>query len=304
MKKDKNLTILIIPHSGRESIAVKIPIKLIKALSILLFLGVFISSFFVVDYFQLNRENNLLSIAQIEDIDRIDYYSENYLEMFHNLEKFKEKLNQIDELEKDINTKNGFASSDQPLLSEDNSSLALATNHKAQVSVSSLDINQTINDLEVLKRVIEDQEDSLQNLSANLDFKNKEIASLPSIWPTVGRITSPFGYRKDPINGTTSYHEGIDIANSYGMEIYATADGIVTFSGWNGGYGNEVRIDHGNGFVTYYGHNAKNLVKKGDAVKKGQVIASMGSTGRSTGPHVDYRVSLNGKKINPFNYMK
>ena len=128
---------------------------------------------------------------------------------------------------------------------------------------------------------------------------------IPSIWPTVGTITSSYGYRKDPINGSTSFHNGIDIANKYGTAIYATADGTVTFSGWNsGGYGYEVRIDHGNGYVTYYGHNSKNLVKKGDTVKKGQVIGYMGSTGRSTGPHVDYRISLDGKKINPINYMK
>lgn len=125
----------------------------------------------------------------------------------------------------------------------------------------------------------------------------------PSIWPTSGRISSPFGYRKDPFTGRTSYHNGVDIANSYGSPIYATAYGKVTFSGWNGGYGNEVIIDHGNGIITYYGHNSKNVVQRGDYVKRGQIIAYVGSTGRSTGPHVDYRVSLNGVKVNPVKYM-
>ena len=129
--------------------------------------------------------------------------------------------------------------------------------------------------------------------------------SVPSIWPVTGRVSSYYGYRTDPINGLRSFHNGIDIAAVYGTPIYATANGIVIFSSWNsGGYGNEVIIDHQNGYVTYYGHNSKNLVKKGDYVKKGQVIAYIGSTGRSTGPHVDYRISINGKKVNPINYIK
>jgi murein DD-endopeptidase MepM/ murein hydrolase activator NlpD len=130
----------------------------------------------------------------------------------------------------------------------------------------------------------------------------------PSIWPTEGQITSLFGYRLSPMHRddgeTGEFHPGIDIANNPDTLIYATADGTVLFSGWSHGYGNLVVIDHGYGLQTVYGHTSKALVKVGDRVFKGQVIAYMGTTGRSTGAHVHYEVRRQGKAVNPMEFLK
>ena len=104
-------------------------------------------------------------------------------------------------------------------------------------------------------------------------------------------------------NGS-DFHPGIDIANDMGTPIVATADGVVTTAGWNdGGYGNMVDIDHGNGMSTLYGHNSELAVSAGQTVSKGQVIAYAGSTGNSTGPHVHFEVRVNGDPVNPLNYL-
>ena len=122
-------------------------------------------------------------------------------------------------------------------------------------------------------------------------------------WPCNGIITSYFGRRNTGIRGASTYHEAIDIANGYGTPIYASDGGTVIYSGWMGGYGYLVKIDHGNGYVTYYGHNSSLLVSVGEHVHKGQQIARMGSTGISSGNHCDFRIQLNGTFLNPLNYL-
>lgn len=122
-------------------------------------------------------------------------------------------------------------------------------------------------------------------------------------WPTSGRITSYFGGRKSPGGIGSTNHKGIDIAGSYGTPIYAADGGTVTYAGWMGGYGYTVRIDHGNGKVTYYAHNSSLTTSVGKHVHKGQQIAKMGSTGNSTGNHCHFEVRINGVAKNPLNYL-
>ncbi len=121
-------------------------------------------------------------------------------------------------------------------------------------------------------------------------------------WPCSGVITSRFGYRSLNLSGS-NYHQGIDIGNSYGTSIYAADGGTVTYSGWMGGYGYLIIIDHGNGYETYYGHNSSLVASVGQKVHKGQLIARMGSTGYSTGNHCHFGVKLNGTFVNPLNYL-
>ena len=122
-------------------------------------------------------------------------------------------------------------------------------------------------------------------------------------WPCSGRITSTFGGRKSPGGIGSTNHKGIDIAGSYGTPIYAADGGTITYSGWMGGYGYTVRIDHNNGKQTYYAHNSKLLVSVGQHVYKGQQIAKMGSTGNSTGNHCHFEVRINGVAKNPMSYL-
>ena len=136
-------------------------------------------------------------------------------------------------------------------------------------------------------------------------FKNQKsfLQSTPSVWPTRGWVTSGFGYRKSPFTGLREKHEGWDIGARSGSAARATADGMITVAGRERGYGKLIEIDHGYGVVTRYGHNSKNLIRVGSKVKRGQIVALVGETGRSTGPHLHYEVIVNGVPANPKNYI-
>ena len=122
-------------------------------------------------------------------------------------------------------------------------------------------------------------------------------------WPCSGPITSYYGWRVHPIFGTRKYHSGMDIAVDYGTPIHAAATGVVVYSGWMGGYGYAVMIDHGGGLVTIYGHNSSLAVSEGQRVSQGQLVAYAGSTGYSTGPHCHFEVRLHGEVTEPLNYL-
>ena len=117
-----------------------------------------------------------------------------------------------------------------------------------------------------------------------------------------GRITSYFGYRRDPFTSRHSGHSGVDFAAYYGAPIVAASNGTVTFTGWQGAYGRLVIVRHSNGYYTRYGHCSKILVRRGQAVSQGQTIALVGSTGRSTGPHVHYEIRQNQRAFNPLRF--
>ena len=123
------------------------------------------------------------------------------------------------------------------------------------------------------------------------------------IWPVSGPITSEFGWRTHPIFGNARFHSGLDIGADYGVPIHAAASGVVIESGWIGGYGNTIMIDHGSGIVTLYGHNESLAVGVGQQVNQGDVIAYCGSTGNSTGPHCHFEVRLGGEPVSPWDYL-
>lgn len=139
-------------------------------------------------------------------------------------------------------------------------------------------------------------ETSLLSLKGRLDHT-------PSIWPTKGWISRGYGMKYDPFTGYKQMHRGLDIANHRGTPIVATADGRVASVGRNGGMGKTIVINHGFGFKTKYGHLSEIKVKRGQKVKRGDVIALMGSTGYSTGPHLHYEVIRNGRTLNPMKYI-
>lgn len=153
----------------------------------------------------------------------------------------------------------------------------------------------------------------LDELNAEADKVSSQIAGLQDhdkvytggkfIWPTTSTmITSPFGYRIHPVTGVYTGHTGVDIGVGMGSPVYAAASGRVIIARWYGGYGNAVVIDHGSGISTLYGHNSSLSVSEGQTVKQGQVIASSGSTGISTGPHLHFEVRVNGSYVDPMSY--
>ncbi|MDE3109337.1 MAG: M23 family metallopeptidase [Acidobacteriota bacterium] len=130
------------------------------------------------------------------------------------------------------------------------------------------------------------------------------LGIVPTLWPVVGRITGHFGERMDPFSGEGAFHSGVDIASTYGAAVRATADGIVTEVGRDGGYGRLVVIDHGFGVTTWYGHLSGFNVQPGMRVKSGDVVGYEGDSGRSTGPHLHYEIRIYNTPVNPWPYLR
>ncbi len=139
----------------------------------------------------------------------------------------------------------------------------------------------------------------LQKLLSTLSEQKNMLASIPTFSPVKGWVTSGFGKRISPFTGQTAIHHGIDVASSVGAPILAPADGVVIFSGVKEGFGNFIMLAHGYGIVSCYGHNAQNLVQPGQRILRGEQIATVGMTGRTTGPHVHYEVVVDGKLVDP-----
>ncbi|WP_219641428.1 M23 family metallopeptidase [Cohnella sp. CFH 77786] len=164
---------------------------------------------------------------------------------------------------------------------------------------------QTTRDFSDIAGMIDEMKPRLeQTKDAVLNMQNR-LRVTPTIWPADSRkITSPFGVRRDPFTHRARFHAGLDISGDIGDPIYAAADGMVTHTGYDGSHGNNVMILHGNGIATHYSHLSKILVKPGTKVRKGDLIAEMGSTGRSTGPHLHYEVYVGGKQVDPQPYLQ
>jgi murein DD-endopeptidase MepM/ murein hydrolase activator NlpD len=128
--------------------------------------------------------------------------------------------------------------------------------------------------------------------------------STPNLWPVQGRITGGFGERMDPFHGEGAFHSGVDISTEYGERILAPADGVVTFSGFQGGYGKIMVLQHANGISTRFGHMSSFAKRVGQTVRRGEVIGYVGTTGRTTGPHLHYEVRVHNAPVNPYRYLR
>lgn len=170
-------------------------------------------------------------------------------------------------------------------------------NLQAQQSINFVDF---LDNLEQLEQKIQDRNEKLTAMETMLINRTLQEQIIPDGHPaSTGWISSLFGYRVDPVTGKKEFHEGLDFAGKPGAPISSIATGIVTWSGPRYGYGNMVEVSHGGGYITRYAHNQKNLVAMGEKVGKGEVIAIMGNSGRSTGTHVHLEVMHNGKPVDP-----
>lgn len=170
---------------------------------------------------------------------------------------------------------------------------------------SAHEVNDFVTELESLSAALKDRADKLQAIQATLVDRRLQAAVQPTGKPIKsGWLSSYFGRRIDPFDGRRGMHTGIDFAGRKNSEVVAVAAGVVRWSGVKSGFGKIVEIDHGNGLATRYAHNNKNLVKVGDTVKKGQTIALMGSTGRTTGYHVHFEILKDGRPVNPLKFIR
>lgn len=153
--------------------------------------------------------------------------------------------------------------------------------------------------------LVEDEaEEKAMETQIRLIEKTSNPAFLPTMWAHLGKINNEFGFRRNPFGGRSyEFHAGMDIGGERGDMIIAPANGIILNADWQGGYGNMIEIDHGNGLITRYGHLSRIGVQVGDTVQRGQPIGLIGSTGRSTGPHLHYELRLNDKPINPRRFL-
>lgn len=265
------VTIMLIPHNSKRTINIKLPsIGVITSLILWL-----VGSIYVV------------SIA----VDTVRYYDME--------SKLKSYTAQFDELTSAISTIKKAEMELRRILSL-GSKEKILENVDSRVNMSdagSLDIN-----------LLKDQiKNTVERVEAIQDFlrQQKDIyMATPKGLPLIGRITSHFGERENPIHGEDEFHSGVDISANPNTPIKATADGVVSFSGWSAGNGRLVVIEHGFGYSTFYAHNKLNAVKVGQRVKRGDIIAYVGSTGNTTGPHLHYEVWHNGRPINPMKFIK
>jgi murein DD-endopeptidase MepM/ murein hydrolase activator NlpD len=179
-------------------------------------------------------------------------------------------------------------------------SKALKASEEAETSAL---LHRLVQDLERLEREMALRGESLQAVQEYLTKQKDRLAATPSLWPTEGFVSSRFGPRTSPFTGQPQHHTGVDIAAPPGTPIRAPAAGVVTFAGPLPGYGNVLVLTHGFGFKTFYGHNQRNAVVKGQAVTRGQQIATVGNTGYSTGAHLHYEVLQNDAPHDPLKYI-
>ena len=182
---------------------------------------------------------------------------------------------------------------------------ALGGPEEPMMTGSNVAVPEVVEAMQALNRDLDNREAQLGVLEGVLMHQNLEQRVYPRGRPVKsGWISSYFGKRTDPFTGKPANHTGIDFAGKMGDEIVAVADGVVTWSGDRYGYGIMVEINHGNGYVTRYAHNSENKVDVGDEVRKGQVVALMGRTGRATGPNLHFEVVRNGRRVNPVNFIR
>lgn len=298
--KPKEKTINVIDH-GQQLDSILIPKRIIKGTAGVLCLLIILIVGLVVNYRQtvsetsgdkaeleMLRQTNGVQVKQIEQLAKATTSLQNDME----------RLNSLDaELRRIVNNEDTTVTLRAGLMRP---SVNYNNQDKEQAQLELNQINNMINNLQVAVKV---REESLVELKEELLAKQARLAARPSIWPTTGEITSRFGSRNSPGGIGSNFHPGIDIANDVGTPIIATADGTVLESGWSSGYGETVAIDHGNNITTLYGHNSKIVVHTGQSVKKGQLIAYLGSTGYSTGPHLHYEIRVNGTAVNPASFL-
>ena len=292
---NREYLIKIIPDGGDQMHSIRLPMHLIKygaascAAAAVLFVGSFGFSVYSAFTAASDKQEQLTQLAKKAN-------------------ELQDEMEKVNEIEQELRQMAGAAPAEKP---QDVSAQPAAPSGESfdgqggpwiEPSVSHVNnaLDNIRNRLAYSRANLENVREALKEQQRVIGYQNQLSAALPSLWPASGEVSSPFGLRW----GGSDFHPGIDIANDYGTPIVAAASGTVTAAGWNsGGYGNMVDIDHGNGIWTRYGHAEAVVVTVGETVQKGQLIAYMGSTGFSTGPHVHYEVHANGELVNPILYL-
>lgn len=303
-KQCREYTIKLIPSDGGTVRNIHLTSRLCKyAIASLIAGGLLLIAVFCFAGYSFFA--NKVDKQTIEDLQNANTIQQEKLtELAQKATQLQSDLDKLNATEKELKT---ISNIDVPTTDDSSASQNVNADGGQGGPVIAPDVQNLSEVLANLERRVAIHQENMENLRQALitqrkqqDLMAEKSITTPMGMPSGGSISSPYGFRW---NGT-DFHPGIDIANDYGSPIRATADGVVTTAGWNsGGYGNMVDIDHGNGITTRYGHASSVVVSAGQHVRRGQIIAYVGSTGFSTGPHVHYEVRVNDRPVDPSSYL-
>lgn len=286
----EELTLIIIPNSSRRTINFRINQKII--ITSILIITVFLLYFAYLSYKYYASKSDFDNISKIKEESQS---KDRTIEMLNKeLEKLQTHQFEIEQKQEQLKKMMGIKNTEIPKSKNE----FTGQGGEDIANVADLDYYYTYMD------TIETTNLELDEMFKLLEGKQEYYRHMPNQWPAQGEITSNYGMRKSPFGGNKhSFHDGVDIANQSGTPIIAAADGTVIFAGYMPVYGKTILIEHSSLYTTKYGHNSVLLIKEGEEVKKGQIIAKMGNTGRSTGPHLHFTIYKNGQTQNPLLYL-
>ncbi len=293
----KFFSVIIVPHSKTNFKTLTFSKRSIKFLIGGAALIAVVLSVILIDYFSMTiirSKYRTLARENTEQKEKISNY-EGYIE------RLKTTISNFENYAKKLNIMMGFKSPDvirgEPGLGGgDPESEGVDGPAPDPQTVSSSAIQNLAQKADSVER-------NLGALLNMMESQTARLATTPTIWPTQGWVSSPFGYRIDPFTGKRTFHRGIDIATNFGNPIVATADGSVVEANFDKFFGRTVTISHGEGIVTQYGHLDKYVVRPGQRIKRGDLIGYVGKTGKALGPHVHYEIRINDRSVNPYNYI-
>jgi len=300
--RDRVLTFLYLPEGSHEPRTFQVRRNLLVGLAVTFMLSLGVSGWLVLHYSSslkdayqaeaLAAQNRELR-GELESLgEEVDLLQRQVAQNF-DFQKKARILANMDELDADVAQVGvggtGFATT-QLLTS-------ISSADRARLETARRDIDKLLRQARL-------QKTDYESILSELESANEKVRTTPSLRPVnVGFVSSRFGWRMDPMSGRRTMHRGVDFSARLGTPVYATADGVVTFSGVWQTYGNVVEVSHGSGFVTRFAHLQRRLVRKGQRVTRGDVIGRVGSTGRSTFSHLHYEIEQNGERVDPMRYV-
>lgn len=307
----RKITIVFIPENAKQTRQIKLPRWVVRSTYLVSFFATVFLSYVVYDYLQLRGLRDAYQKIASEnqglkgEAQLLVSNLEEVRQSLKRVQDYSEKLGELTQLKvKRFSSRTGIG----PLTPQEFSHMRSLDEEPKLADEQHLPLGIDLDRL-IFRTTFEKLRNTgnnanqnalrLQKLLSTLSQQRSLLASVPSVAPVDGWITSGFGARVSPFSGDRDLHMGVDIAAPIGTPIYAPADGVVIFSGPKDGFGNFVMIAHGYGVVSRYGHNAENLVEPGQKVSRGDQIATVGMSGRTTGPHLHYEVILNGTATDP-----
>ncbi|MBE3580134.1 MAG: peptidoglycan DD-metalloendopeptidase family protein [Thermoanaerobacteraceae bacterium] len=293
-KSETHFTLLVVPEGRRQIHSWRLPFWSLRLLGVLLVSVLTLAG--ALGYLSIRLAARVKSLQQLEVVNL--QQAREIARLKEETQALEEAVSEVTQLEAQVRERLGLDRA-RPGLSSRGSYLPFRPREQAR------NLAEVESSLQNLRAEVPQAAARLRELNRQVEEHLAYLEAKPTQWPVRGEITSPFGYRTSPTNRwREEFHDGLDIGASFGTPVRAAGAGTVVFAGWMGVYGRTVIIDHGYGYRTFYGHNSSLLVREGDRVKKGQVIAAVGNTGRSTGPHVHFRLEVQGRPVDPLTLLE